>query len=220
VAFVALAAVAPVAALATVVPGAFTQGILVVPLVFATLGVVLLLFAVGYVATAGRAPHAGALYSCIARGLGRPVGAGAGWLALASYQAIQFGLYGLAGAAAAPQLGQWFGADIPWWAVAAGCWLLVALLGAVRVELVGGLLAALVLAEVAVLAGFGAADLLDPAGHRITLDPLDPTPLAGIDRPALGLLLVVAALAFVGFETTAAYGEEARGPRRALARST
>jgi amino acid transporter len=35
-----------------------------------------------------------------------------------------------------------------------------------------------------------------------------------LDRPALGLLLVGAALAFVGFETTAAYAEEARSIRR------
>ena len=47
-----------------------------------------------------------------------------------------------------------------------------------------------------------------------------PTDWAGIDRPALGLLLVAVAFAFVGFETTAAYGEEARRPRRSITRAT
>jgi amino acid transporter len=70
-----------------------------------------------------------------------------------------------------------------------------------------------------VLAGFELADLLDPAGGRLTVSSLDGLSLTADDRPAVGLLLVVAVLAFVGFETIAAYGEEARGPRRAL-RST
>lgn len=218
--FFALAAVAPATVLTAVVPAAFTHGILFVPLVFAAVGAVLLLFVVGYAAMVRRAPHAGALYSCVARGLGRPLGVGAGWLALACYQALQFSVYGLVSAAAMPSLERWFGVHVPWWTVAAGCWLVVTLLGLVRVEVAGVVLGLLVLAEVAVLVGFGTANLLDPADHRVTADTLDPTSSNGIDRPVLGLLLVVAACAFVGFETTAAYGEEARGPRRALARST
>src|SRR4051812_34422397 len=37
------------------------------------------------------APHAGALYSCIARGLGPPAGVGAGWPALGSYRPTRCG---------------------------------------------------------------------------------------------------------------------------------
>jgi amino acid transporter len=74
-----------------------------------------------------------------------------------------------------------------------------------------------VLAEVAVIAGFGAANLIDPAGDRVTTDTL--VPAGVVDRPALGLLLVVAAFGFVGFETTAAYAEEASRPRRSVARA-
>jgi amino acid transporter len=215
----ALAAANPFTAVATVVPGLYAHGILLVPLVFATLGVVLVLFSVGSVAMARRAPNAGALYSSIARGLGRPVGVGSAWIALLSYNALQISLYGLAGAAAAPLLESWFGVRAQWWTVAAACWLVVALCGIVRVEVVGGLLALMVVAEVAVLTGFGAANLLDPAAGRLTVDTLDPAPLSGVDRPVLGLLLIAGALAFAGFETTAAYGEEARGRRRALSRS-
>ena len=220
IAFFALAAGAPFAVVASGIPAAYAHGVRVVPLVFAAVGAVLFLFSFGYVATARRAPNAGALYSIIARGLGRPIGVGCAWIALLSYNALQVSLYGLAGAAAAPLLRSWFGATVPWWAVAAACWLVVAACGLLRVEFVAALLSLLVLGEVAVLAGFGAADLLDPAGGRITADTLDPAPLAALDRPALGLLLVIAALAFVGFETTAVYGEEARGPRRAIGRAT
>jgi amino acid transporter len=122
----------------------------------------------------------------------------------------------MAGSAAAPLLADWFGVAVPWWAVAAGCWLVVALVGFVRVEVAGALLAVLVLAELAVLTGFAAANLLHPAGG-ITWETLRPTV---VERPTVGLLLVVAAGAYIGVETVAAYGEEARGPRRALTRAT
>jgi len=212
VAFFALAVTAPIAALITVVPAAYaTGGGPLVPWSFVALGVVGLLFTVGYAALARRAPFAGAIYTYVARGLGRPAGTGAAWLALACYQAIQLGLYGMVGAAAAPLLRTWFQVDAEWWMVAAACWLLVALCGTIRAEVSGGLIALLVLAEVAVIAGFTAANVIDPAGGELTTDSVVPT---SIDRPALGLLLAVGLLTFVGFETTGTYAEEAIRPRR------
>jgi amino acid transporter len=213
--FFALAAATPFTVVATDVPAAYAHGIPAVPLVFAAVGVVLVLFSVGYVAMGRRAPNAGALYAFIARGLGRPVGIGSAWIALISYNAVQISLYGLLGAAAAPLLRDWFGVSTPWWTVAAAGWLVVALCGLIRVEIVAAVLTVLVLAEVAVLTGFGTANLLEPAPTGITT----PTSFSGVDRPVLGLVLVVVALAFIGFETTAVYGEEARSPQRALSRS-
>jgi amino acid transporter len=219
--FFALAAAAPIIVVTTVLPSAYAGAdAIVVPLAFLLLGVILLLFSVGYAAMARRAPTTGALYSFIARGLGRPIGVGAAWLALLSYNTVQIGLYGAAGAAAAPLLDLWFGVSADWWMVAAGCWAVVALCGLLRVDLTGGLLAVVVLAEAAVITGFAAANLLEPGGGAITWRTVVPTDWAGIDRPALGLLLVAAAFAFVGFETAAAYGEEVRRPRRSITRAT
>src|SRR5688572_26457450 len=95
--------------------------------------------------------------------------------------------------------------------VAAGCWLLVALGGTIRAEVRGGLIALLVLTEVAVTAGFAAANVIDPAGGELTTAGIVP---ATVDRPALGLLLAVGMLTFIGFETSGAYAEEAVRPRR------
>lgn len=216
--FVAVAATAPLSVVTTTIPIAYAgNDVPFVPLLFPALAVVLLLFSVGYAAMVRRSPNAGALYSFIARGLGRPAGTGAAWLALLSYNALQIGLYGAVGLLAAPILDNTLGVIAPWWMVAAGCWLVVTLCGLLRVELVGALLALIVLAEVAVIAGFGAANLLEPADGRVTTDTLVPTGI--VDRPALGLLLVVAAFGFAGFETTAAYGEEAARPRRSVARA-
>ena len=214
-----LAAATPFPTAVTALPAAYALGLPAVPLAFAILGLVLAIFSVGYVAMARRSPHAAALSAFIARGLGRPAGVGSAWIALLSYNAVQISLYGLVGAAAEPMLRSWFGIDAPWWTVALACWLVVAVCGLARVEVVSGFLALLVIAEVAVLTGFAAADMFHPAPAGITTGPLDVTGLTGADRPVLGLLLVTAALAFVGFETIATYGEEARRPRRALSRA-
>jgi amino acid transporter len=210
----ALAATAPLTVVTAAVPAAHARGEagFVAP-AFVAVGLILLLFATGYAAMSGRGPHSGALYAFVARGLGRPVGIGSSWIALTAYQALQIGLYGAVGAAAAPLLAAWFGATAPWWIVAAVCWLAVAVCGTVRIDVVAGLLGLLVLVELAVIGGVAAASLLHPADGRITWAGLVP-PDGPADRPALGLLLVVAAFAFVGFETTAAFGEEAIRPRR------
>jgi amino acid transporter len=217
----ALGAAAPLTVLVTVVPAAYARGGgPLVPLTFVALAVVLLLFSVGYAAMADRAPFAGALYAYVARGLGRPAGLAAAWVALLSYTAAQAGLYGVVGAAVAPLLGDWFGVHAPWWAAAAACWFLVVIAGTVRVAVLGVLLALFVIAEAAVLSGFAAADVIEPAGDRFTRASILPAHASVIDRPVLGLLLVFGALAFVGFETTGAYAEETNRPRRDAGRAT
>jgi amino acid transporter len=212
VTFFALAATAPIAVLTSVVPAAFARGGgPLVPLTFAGIAVVLLLFAGAYAAMVHRAPYAGAMYAYVSRGLGRPAGLASAWLAVLSYLALQLGLYGIAGVAAAPLLHSWFHVEAPWWTVAGAAWLLVALLSTIRIEIASGLLALLVLAELAVAAGFATANVIKPAGH---LDADAILPSGAVDRPALGLLLAVGVLAFVGFETAGTYAEETMRPRR------
>lgn len=215
VTFFALAAMAPLAVLGWVVPRLYARGGgPLVPLTFAALAVVLLLFCGGYAAMARRAPFAGALYAYVARGLGRPAAIAAAWGALLSYHLLQLGLYGIAGAAAVPLLHGWFGVRVAWWAAAGACWVLVALLGVVRVEIIGGLMALLVLTQTAVIAGFAAVNVIEPAGGGLTAGTVLPAGPAAIDRPALGLLLAAGMLGFVGFETAGTYAEEAMRPRR------
>lgn len=218
--FSALGATAPLAVLITAVPAGYARGGgALVPLAFLAVAFALFFFAAGYAAMANRAPFAGAMYSYVARGLGRPAGLGAAWLALLSYTAVQLGLYGVVGAAAAPLLGDWFGVHARWWVVAAACWALTAIAGTLRIAVLGGLLALLVVAQAAILAGFAAANLIDPAGDRITRASILPAHWSSIDRPVLGLLLAVAVLAFVGFETTGTYAEETTRPRRDAGRA-
>ena len=57
-----------------------------------------------------------------ANGLGRPLGVGAAWMALLAYNALQVGLYGIIGAAAAGTLEQFFGITTEWWVIALVAW--------------------------------------------------------------------------------------------------
>ncbi len=159
---------------------------------------VFLLVAFAYATLARQVPEAGGLYAYVARGLGRPAGLGAAWLSLAAYHAVQAGLYGVVGAVAAPLV------DVPWWVVAGACWGAVAVAGLLPVRVTAALVGLVVLAEVAV-AGWRTVVHVRAQGW-----PGWAAWQVDVPRPELGLLLLGGALAFVGFETVAAYGAEAR----------
>jgi amino acid transporter len=207
----------------TVVAGVLTTGYAVtgligIPLAFLAVGVVVALFSVGYVAMARHVSNAGAFYAFVARGLGRPVGVAAAWVALLAYSALQVALYGAIGAAAAPLLQEWFGLRVGWWVIALAAWLLVAVLGLLRVDLNGIVLAVLLVAEIAVIVVFSGASLLWPAdGGGLTFDGLAPSNLAA---PGVGAVLVLAVLGFVGFEQSVVFSEESRDPVRTVPTAT
>ncbi|GGQ69057.1 APC family permease [Couchioplanes azureus] len=215
VACFALAAATPLTVVTAVVPGAYADsGLPALPLLFLALGALLLLFLVGCTGMIRRLPGPGALYSFVARGLGRPAGVGAAWLALLSYNALQVGLYGTVGAAAAPLI------DAPWWAVAAACWVVVALCGLLlSPAATARLLAVPVSGGIVLVAGYAVANLLDPGGGRVSWAALHPGHLGEVSRPVLGLLLVVGAFAFVGFETAVTHAADVRRPRSTTARA-
>jgi amino acid transporter len=82
-----------------------------------------------------------------------------------------------------------------------------------RVDLNGHVLAVLLVAEIAVVLVFDAADLIHPAGGSISLATLSPGNLL---EPGLGAVLVLAITGFVGFENAAVFSEETRDPRRTV----
>jgi amino acid transporter len=218
VVYFVLSAAAPLTVVAGVVTTAYAvTGITGLPVAFLAVGAVLALFAVGYVAMARHMANAGAFYTYISRGLGRPAGIAAAWVALIAYNALQVGLYGAFGAAAGPLLEQWAGVSPPWWVLSLTVWALVAVLGVLRVDLNGRVLAVLLTAEVAVLLLFDAADLLAPGPAGLSLETLSPSALLA---PGVGALLVIATLGFVGFESAVVFSEESRDPRRTVPAAT
>jgi amino acid transporter len=213
-----LAAAAPL----TVVAGGATAGFAVtgitgIPLGYLVVAAVLAVFSLGYVAMAERVVHAGAFYTFVTHGLGRPAGVAAAFVAVLAYNVMQIGLYGgfgvvLAGFAAAET-----GLDLPWWAWALLGWALVAGLGSRRVDLNGRVLAVLLVAEIAVALVLAVVQVAHPEGGTVSFATLSPAQL-GVG--ALGAVFATAVAGFVGFEGTAVFGEEARDPRRTVARAT
>ena len=213
-----MSAATPLTVVAGVVTTGFAvTGILGIPLAFVLIGLVLALFSVGYVAMARYIANAGAFYAYVAQGLGRPAGVGAAWVALLAYNALQVGLYGAIGAAAGPLLDQWFGVGMSWWVVALCAWALVAVMGVLRVDINGRVLALLLITEVAVIMVFNITELAHPAGGQLSLDSLSP---GNLFTPGVGALLALAVLGFVGFEGAAVFSEESKDPRRTVPMAT
>ncbi|MEV1000175.1 APC family permease [Nonomuraea sp. NPDC050202] len=214
VVYFVLSAAAPLTVVAGVVTtGYAVTGITGLPIAFLVVGAVLAVFAVGYVAMARHLANAGAFYTYVTRGLGRPAGIAAAWVALIAYNTLQVALYGAFGVASAPLLEAWLGVTPAWWIVSLAAWALVAVLGVLRVDVNGRLLAVLLTAEVAVILLFDLADLMNPAAAGYSAETLSP---AALFVPGVGALLVLATLGFVGFESSVVFSEESREPRRTV----
>ncbi|MGR6913836.1 APC family permease [[Actinomadura] parvosata] len=218
VVYFVLSAAAPLTVVAGVVTtGYAVTGITGLPVAFLVVGVVLAVFAVGYVAMARHLANAGAFYTYVTRGLGRPAGIAAAWVALIAYNTLQVALYGAFGVASAPLFERWLGVTPAWWALSLLAWALVAALGLMRVDVNGRLLAVLLTAEVAVILLFDLADLANPAAAGYATATLSP---AALFVPGVGALLVLATLGFVGFESSVVFSEESREPRRTVPLAT
>ena len=181
--FMIIAASAPL----TVVAGGVTSNYAVtglpgIPLSFLVLGAVLLVFTVGYSAMSQHVHNAGAFYAYIARGLSKPLGVGAAWVALVAYNAMQIGIYGMFGFALSSFITGLTGAEPAWWACALGAWVVVAALGVNKVDLSAKVLGALVALEFLVVIVY---DLISVAAapEGITAASLAPSGLftAGVE---------------------------------------
>jgi amino acid transporter len=219
VVFFVMSAAAPLTVVAGVVTTGYAQTqVLGIPFGFITIAVTLGIFSVGYVAMSRQITNAGAFYTYVSNGLGRPLGVGAAWMALLSYNALQIGLYGIIGSAVAPLLKQWFNIDVDWVVIALVAWALVLVLGLMRVDINGKVLALLLSSEIILILIYDFADLSKPAGGSLTFDTLLPGNL--FVGSAAGAVLVLTFLGFTGFESAVVFSEESKNPRRTIALAT
>src|SRR2546429_7863407 len=119
-----LSGVAPLTVAAGLITVAFAvTGITGVPFTLAAVVCLLGMFTVGFLSMARHVANAGAFYSYVTRGLGRPWGIGAAVVAFVAYNLLQVALYGIFGATAATMSGH-----LPWWGWALLAWSAVAVL--------------------------------------------------------------------------------------------
>jgi amino acid transporter len=205
----------------TVVAGLVTTALAVtglsgVSIAMIAIAAVLLVFVVGYMAMARHIENAGAFYAYISRGIGRPAGVGASWVALLAYDAFQIASIGGLGVIGAPLIKDWFHLDLHWFVVAAIAWVIVGVLGVRDVGVSEKVLVVLVVAETAVVLIYSIV-IVTTGGFHFSSAPLSPHNLWGAGS---GALLVIAATAFSGIEQGAVYIEESKNPRKTVPRAT
>jgi amino acid transporter len=186
------------------------------PLAFVIIAIILALFSFGYVAMSRHITNAGAFYSYIAQGLGRPLGVGGALVALIAYNLLQVGLYGAFGFFLSQILADKAGWNVQWWVCALALWLFIAVLGLLRVDVNSKVLMVLLGAELIAVTIFDIVFLSNPAGGSVSLEPWTWGALTGAAGPAFA----VAITAFVGFEAAPVFAEEARSKNRTVAMAT
>ncbi|MBX9366250.1 APC family permease [Streptomyces sp. WAC04114] len=205
-----LAATAPLMVVAGVMPTTFAvMGIVGQPLLFVVLGVVLILFSVGYAEMSRHVHNAGAFYAYISRGLGGTAGASAALVALVAYNALQVGIYGIFGFEVSGLFATYADVEIAWWIPALVAALAVGLLGWLKIDVNARVLGVLLVIEVLLVVIFDVAALTDPGKEGLSLHAFNPDTLTGA---GVGTALCFCIAAFLGFEQAPVYAEETSRP--------
>ncbi|MFE0803283.1 APC family permease [Streptomyces sp. NPDC058812] len=205
-----LAATAPLMVVAGVMPTTFAvMGIVGQPLLFVLLGVVLILFSIGYAEMSRHVHNAGAFYAYISRGLGGTAGASAAMVALVAYNALQVGIYGIFGFEVSGLLATYADLEVAWWVPALLAVLAVGTLGWLKIDVNARVLGVLLLIEVVLVVVFDIAAVADPGAQGLSLHAFNPDTLTGA---GVGTALCFCIAAFLGFEQAPVYAEETSRP--------
>ncbi|NGN95288.1 APC family permease [Nocardioides sp. KC13] len=216
--FIVVSAAAPLMVMVGVAPLALMIGGIGAPAAYVFAGAALAVFAVGFTTMSRHIDNAGAFYSYIAVGLGRTAGVVSALVALVSYNALQIGVYGLAGVAIQSTFAEVLGIDQPWWVYALACIAIVWYVGFRSVDFGAKFLAVLLSAETGLLLVLAIAILVQGgSAEGVGLDSFAP---ANVFVPSMTVILPTAFAAFMGFEATVIYRRETRDPRRTIPRAT
>ena len=215
--FFVVAAAAPLAVVAGAAPLAFRLGGVGAAGAYVFSGLVYLACAAGLTAFARHVRSAGAFYAFVARGLGRPPAVGTAIVALVSYALICFGFFGFLGFYAQSSIADLTGIDLHWSVYAFIGVAVVGVLGYRQITIGAKVLGVLMCAEVLILLAISIAVLATEGTSHFSLEPFSP---ARVFDSGAGGMFVMALGAFLGFESTAIYSEEAKNPARTVPRAT
>ncbi len=235
--FMAVATAAPITAMVGNVPIAIGSGNgAYAPAGYAVATIVLSLFALGYSAMAKHITATGAFYGFISHGLGRVVGMGAGALTTLAYVVFEAALVGIFSFFASSFFGDHLGLDIPWLVFAFIMLAINAVLTYFDINLTAKVLGVFLITEIIMLGLMGLTVIftgggpegwswgsLNPLNAFVNLDQTVPNPSGAgtmAATGAAGLGLFFAFWSWVGFESTAMYGEETKDPKRIIPRAT
>lgn len=216
--FFVVSAAAPLTVVASAAPTAFRIGGIGAPGAMLACGVVLILFAIGFTAMSRYVRNTGAFYVYGARGLGKPAGLGIALVTILSYGFLCVCFYGFIGFFAQMTFADLFSVDLPWWLYSAIALVIVAFLGYRQIDVGAKVLGVLLTAEVLILLVLAVAVLVKGGPEPLSAAPLAPGNV--LFAAGSGALFVFGFGAYLGFEGTAIYTEEAKNPKRTVPLAT
>jgi len=184
---------------------------------FLVVGLFLAIFASGYVAMTRFVPNAGALFSYIAAGLGRPLGLGTAFVAVTAYAIAATGALGPFAVFASQALESTLGIASPWQVWAFGALGFIGVMGLLNVDLNIRVLGIIMLVEVAVLLVLAVTVMATGGAQGLSLKPFSPDLVMGGET---GVVLLVVFAAFAGFEATALFREDVKDPATTVRKAT
>ncbi|RXZ46254.1 APC family permease [Agromyces binzhouensis] len=216
--FMVVAAASPL----TVVGGSVPLGIAFgngvgFPSLFVFAGVVMLLFSVGFVAMTRHVPKPGAFFTYAGYGLGRPMGLATAYLAWLTYTTVQVAVHGYVGYIIGVSIAGLGGPDLPWWVWTLAVIAIVGVLGYRHIDLSSKVLGVLLVLEVGIAVVMTIAVMIQGGAEGLSLETFAPSQIVS-GAPGVGLMFAVAA--FIGFEATAIFRDEARDPNRTIPKAT
>lgn len=218
--FFVLSAQAPLTGIAGALPIAIVLGNGVgAPSMYLVAGIVITVFAVGYIAMSRHVVSAGAFYAYVAEGLGRLMGSGAAFVAIIAYGTVQAAMYGLYGITLAGLAKKYLGIDLSWWFWVLLTMAVVQALGIRGIDVGAKVLAVLVGLETSLLLAFDVVQLFSGGGPQ-GLELGKSFTSSAVTSGAPGVALMFAVASMFGFEATAIYGEEAKDPQKTVPRAT
>lgn len=213
------AAAAPLVVVSTYIPLSLAFGAgMTIPLTYLTATLILLVFTVGFAQMAKRITASGAFYNFITQGLGKPVGLGAGMTVMIGYSMIAAAIQGGFGFFAAQMLENYLGVVVPWWVCSVVSLLLMFVLAYFKVTLTGKILGIALALEVLIVFIVATMTILLGGAEGQQLETFNP--LGWAAAPAVGIGFFFAFWSWIGFETTAIYGEETTDPKKSVPRAT
>ncbi|MFV0428273.1 MAG: APC family permease [Arachnia sp.] len=216
--FFVMSAAAPLTVVVSAAPAAFRLGGIGAPGAMLFAAGVLLLFSFGYTAMSSHVRNAGAFYAYVGRGMGKPAGVGIAFVTVLAYTLLAVAFHTFFGFFAQLTVQNLLDMTVPWWIWSALSVLLVGILGSRKIDVGARVLAVLLTAEVSILLILAVAVLIDGGPEPFSVAPFSFEAVFG--GPGVAALIVIAFGAFLGFEGTAIYAEEAVKPEKTIPRAT
>jgi amino acid transporter len=212
--FFVVAAAAPLTIVLSSAPLSVRIGGVGAPGAMLGAGVVLFLFACGFTAMSKYVRDAGAFYAYASHGLGKTFGGGTAVMTMVAYGVCVIGFTGYVGIFAEGTANDVLHIDLPWQFWSLLCAAIVAVVGYAQVDIGAKVLAVLLSLEVGVIVLLIVFVLAKGGPEAPSAAPFSFDSVFLSD--GAGTLFLLAFGAYIGFEGTAIYAEEAKSPERTI----